>query len=70
MPIITARVVRIGDSDTYDVQINHDGAIVVVGESYAVASAIAHALTHPEDWEPTEAYEVAAVIQARYTGHA
>ena len=31
----------------------------VINESYAVASAVADAINHPERWEPTEAYEIA-----------
>lgn len=61
--ILTARVLRQSASQLYSVQLNHDGPIVVQDERYDVASAIAEALTHPEWWEPTEAYEVAEAIR-------
>lgn len=66
--IVTARTLRIGDTDLYQVQLNHDGRIVVDQESYGVCSAVACALTHPEAWEPTEAYEVADAIRAGLEG--
>ena len=34
----------------------------VINESYAVASAVAEAINHPERWEPTEAYEIAGSV--------
>lgn len=61
--ILTARVIPEAGG-TYGVQLNHDGPIVMTQESYQVCSNVAHALTHPEQWEPSEAYEVADVIRA------
>ena len=37
----------------------------VINESYAVASAVANAINHPERWEPTEAYELATRLGAK-----
>ena len=42
--IVTARVERIGDTDSYRVVINHDGRIVMDGESFTVCSQVAQAL--------------------------
>jgi len=35
---------------------------IVFDESYEVCAAVEHAINHPEDWAPTEAYEIAGQI--------
>ena len=64
--IITARVIRIGDSDLYQVQLNHDGPIVMTDETYTVCSRVADALVNPLAEIGTELGEVADAIRGRY----
>lgn len=40
---------------------------VIIYESYAVAAAVEHAINHPEQWEASEAYEIADRIRAEGT---
>lgn len=65
--IITARVERIGDSQLYRVVLNHDGPIVMTGESYTVCSRVADALLRPGLEINTEIGEVADRIREAYT---
>jgi len=64
--ILTARVVRIGDSNLYQVQINHDGPIVLDQESHTVCSRVADALVNPSHEIGTEIGEVADLIREAY----
>ena len=66
MTIVTARVVRIGDSELYQVQINHDGPIVLDQESHTVCSRVAHLLCNPLAEIGTECADVADVIREAY----
>jgi hypothetical protein len=42
-----------------------DGSILINEESHAVCDAVAYAYNHPEQWEPTEAFEIAEGWHAR-----
>lgn len=65
--IITARVERIGDSNLYQIRINHDGAIVLTDETYTVCSRVAHLLCNPLAEIGTECAEVADSIREAYS---
>jgi len=50
------------DDGAYRVVVNGH-RVVVAGESYTFASAVAAAINHPLGWMPTEAYEIAEAVR-------
>jgi hypothetical protein len=61
----SARVEHLARPFTYRV-ITANGTVLVDEESYGVCDAVAAAYNRPEDWEPTEAYEIAEGWHARW----
>ena len=66
--ILTARTENDPDAPgCFRVVLNHDGPIVLAGESYQVCSNVADALCNPDRWIGTECGEVAEAIRGQRT---